>query len=351
MNDARHSKIVFFVGYIALFYLIGLMLWPFLTSLIFATILAGSFSPLMDLIDKKLERRKLSATIVCFIIIMSVFIPFVFISIKLSDEALLLYKNLMLQIDDGKLEEILFGSNYFPKIVSDVFEMADVKFNAESVKGLLVDTSKEASSAIFNTLNSWISNMFSFLLHFIIMIIVIFTFLVDGSRIKAFILALSPLPDEEEELVIEKFNQINYVTLVGNGIGAVIQGLLAGIGLWLSGIESLTLWTSLMIVLAFIPLVGISIVYIPICIYILVTGDTVTSIVLFIYCTAVSLVVENWFKPRFVGNRAEINSTLIFLSIIGGLAVFGIAGIFYGPLIISIFLTFVELYHNRYPDA
>ena len=182
------------------------------------------------------------------------------------------------------------------------------------------------------------------------MIIVIYTLLVDGERIKKFIFALSPLPDDEEELVIERFNQINFVTLIGNGIGALIQGLLAGIGFWISGIESLTLWTTLMIVLAFIPLVGISIVYIPVCLYLLITGKAITALILFLYCTGISLFVENWFKSKFVGNRAEISPTLIFLSIVGGLAVFGIPGIFYGPLIISIFLTFVDLYHKRYTD-
>ena len=107
----------------------------------------------------------------------------------------------------------------------------------------------------------------------------------------------------------------------------------------------------MMIVLAFIPLVGISIVYIPVCIYLLIIGNFVSAIVLLIYCTTVSLIVENWFKSIFVGNRAEIHSTLIFLSIVGGLVVFGIPGIFYGPLIISIFLTFVDLYHKRYNEA
>ncbi len=199
MNDIKHSKVVFFVGYIALFYLIGLMLWPFLTSLIFAGILAGSFSPLMDLIDNKLERRKLSAVIVCSIIVLAVFVPFIFITVKLSQEALLLYQNIKAQIDNNELDFFTYGVRYFPEMLGEVFGMADIKVNTDSIKGLLVDTSKDASSAIFDTLNSWISNIFSFLLHFLIMIIVIFTLFVEGTSIKAFILALSPFPNDEEE--------------------------------------------------------------------------------------------------------------------------------------------------------
>lgn len=350
-TDSKHSIVVFFVGYIVLFYLIGLMLWPFLSSLIFAGILAGSFTPVKRFIQKKIHSNKWSAVIVCLIIVLAIFLPSIFIIVKLAEEALLLYQSLKETLTDETLEELFFGVKYFPEIMRELFEMANMDFNMASIKNLLLESSKDVSTYAFEILNSWISNIFSFFLHFVIMLIVIYTLLVDGERIKSFLLALSPLPDDEEELVIDRFNQINYVTLIGNGIGAIIQGFLAGIGFWFAGIESITLWTTLMIVLAFIPLVGISIVYIPVCIYLFFIGQTVASIVLFLYCTFISLVVENWFKPKFVGNRAEINSTVIFLSIVGGLAVFGIPGIFYGPLIISIFLTFVDLYHKRYTDA
>lgn len=348
MNESRHGIVVFFVGYLVLMYLMGLMLWPFLSSIIFAGILAGSFFPVMRAINTRIKHPRWSAIIVCLIIVLAIFLPSVFIIIKLSEEALTLYQAIKQKLSEDDLEQLMFGVRYFPEILREMFEIANLDFNVATIKSIILETSKEASSWIFDLLNSWISNIFSFLMHFVIMLIVIYTLLVDGDRIKAFVLALSPLPDEEEELVIERFNQINYVTLVGNGIGAVIQGVFAGIGFWFAGIGSLTLWTTLMIVLAFIPLVGISIVYIPVCLYLLITGEMVSAIVLMIYCTSVSLIVENWFKSIFVGNRAEIHSTLVFLSIIGGLMVFGIPGIFYGPLIISIFLTFVDLYHKRY---
>ncbi len=305
----------------------------------------------MDVINKKLNHPRVSATIICLIIILAIFLPSIFIIIKLSEEALALYQTIKAYLSDEDLESIMFGFKYSPQILQELFESIGLEFNLATFKNIILETSKEASSTVFDIINSWISNIFSFFLHFVIMIIVIFTLLVEGPRIKAFALALSPLPDDEEELVIRRFNQINQVTLIGNGIGAIIQGLLAGVGFWIAGIESLTLWTTMMIVLAFIPLVGISIVYVPVCLYLLVTGSPIAALVLFIYCTVLSLFVENWFKSFFVGNRAEISSTAVFLSIVGGLVVFGVPGIFYGPLIISIFLTFVDLYHKRYTDS
>lgn len=324
------------------------MLWPFLSSIIFAGILAGSFTPLMRVIDSRLHLPKWSAIIVCLVIILAIFLPSIFIVIKLSEEALILYQSISKLLLESDWEKMILGFQSFPEVVRKAIEMADLQLNANSIKGVLLDTSKEISTGVINVLNSWIANIFSFFLRFIIMIIVIYTLLVDGTKIKAFMFSFLPLPEDEVTLVIDRFNQINYVTLIGNGMGAIIQGLLAGIGFWMAGVESITLWTTVMIVMAFIPLVGISIVYVPACLFFLITGETFIAIVLFSYCTLVSLVVENWFKPKFVGTHTKIHSTVIFLSIIGGMTAFGVPGIFYGPLIISIFLTFVDLYHKRY---
>ncbi|MCP4756587.1 MAG: AI-2E family transporter [Proteobacteria bacterium] len=348
MSESKHSIFVFFFFYLVLVGLIGVMLWPFITAIIFAGILAGSFNPVTDFFDRRLKRRKLSAVLVCLIIILAIVLPSVFIVIRLLEEALMLFQTINNYLTDEELESLLFGVKYFDEILQDLFLMADMEFSVESVKGLLLDATKSASSTIFDFLNSLIGNIVSFVIDFLIMMVVIFSLLVNGSRFKEFLLAFSPLPDDEEELVFERFVQINYVTLVGNGIGGLIQGGLAGIGFWMAGLQSIALWTTMMVILAFIPLVGIIIVYLPACIYLIIIGNSISAVVLFIYCSLVALVVENWFKPKFVGNRVKINSTLVFLSILGGLSVFGVAGIFYGPLIISIFLTFVELYHQRY---
>lgn len=348
MYEPKHSIIVFFIGYLVLFFLIGLMAWPYFSSIIFAAILAGTFTPVKNRIQNKIGSNKWSAVIICLIIILAIFLPSVFIIIKLSEEAFLLYQSIADYLADEKLNALLANMTFMDGFIQDVFKIANVELTLESIKSILLETSKSASAVIFDIVNASISNVFSFFFQFIVMIIVIYTLLTDGSKIKTFFLNLSPLPDDEEELVIDKFNQINYVTLVGNGIGGVIQGFFAGIGFWFAGIQSIALWTTSMIILAFIPLVGISIIYIPTCIYLLIIGKTTGGIILFIYCTLVAQIVENWFKPKFVGNRTKISSTLVFLSIIGGLSVFGIAGIFYGPLIISIFLTFVELYHKKY---
>ena len=77
-------------------------------------------------------------------------------------------------------------------------------------------------------------------------------------------------------------------------------------------------------------------------IYLLIIGKWGWAIVIFVGCNVISLVVENVYKPKFIGKRLQIDSLLLLFGIIGGLSYFGALGIFYGPIIITMFLTFVQ---------
>lgn len=159
---------------------------------------------------------------------------------------------------------------------------------------------------------------------------------------------ISPLPATDEQNILDKFNQMNFVTMVGNGVGGLIQGSFAGLVFWMAGLSSVFLWTTVMIILAFIPLVGISLITIPATIYLFVTGKTLTAIALIVSTNVVALIVENWFKPKFIGKSVQVDGILVFIYIIAGMSLFGMAGIFYGPLICIIFMTTIEIYLKNY---
>lgn len=284
----------------------------------------------------------------CSLITIAVFFPLIYLSLLLSKEAIDLYQTLMSGINDAVVNEFFFGDGYFATLIKDTTAMFGVKVNMQSLKMEVVAQLKNISVLVLNTINQVIGDIIKFIFNFVIMVMIIYALLAEGKDLKLFLFELSPLPDEQEELILEKFNQMNYVTLVCNGVGGLIQGVLAGIGFWVAGIKLLVLWTTIMILLAFIPLLGISIIYIPACIYLAVIGKTMTSIALFVYCSLVALITENWFKPLFIGKRINMNALLVLFSIIGGMAVYGIGGLFYGPIIAILFMTMVELYHSVY---
>jgi predicted PurR-regulated permease PerM len=136
--------------------------------------------------------------------------------------------------------------------------------------------------------------------------------------------------------------------VIGNGVAAVIQGGIGGILFAILGIQGAVLWGVIMAILAFIPVVGISIVYIPFAVILLIADQPKKAVVLFAILAVVSAVVEYWLKPLLVGRRAQMHTLLVFLSLIGGAITFGAVGLLLGPLMMTAFLSIVEIYRDRY---
>lgn len=352
MSQSSVAKIFFYIVFIILMLLMWMMIKPLFHSFLFGAILAGCFYPLF-LHVRNLPKisGNTAAIIITLLIVVLVFIPSVFILIALSKESIALYNNTRDLFMSESFTGLFSADSSAYMAVTSFLEEMGVNTDISRLKGELLNYAQLFSGYILKTVNSWISNIISFLFSFIIMILVIYALFSQGDKLKTFLLKLSPLPDEQEELLLKNFNQMNYVTIVCNGLGGIIQGVLAGIGFWIAGIPSIVLWTVVMTFLAFIPLLGISIVYVPAVIYLFLKGKTVAAIVIFVYCSAVALIVENWFKPWFIGQRIKMNSLFVLFCIIGGMSYFGIPGIFYGPIIGIVFLTLVDLYHAHYLNA
>lgn len=341
------------IGFIAVFFVLLLLNWALfhyiIHPIIFGAILAGTFAPLFNwLLNQTKWRREICSILTCLVICIVVVIPLVYIIIQLSKESLTAYRLIRDGLSKEAVNNFLFGQGQFAQLLQSTADFFNIELSLQELEVYLLDILRNFSGYLLNTLNSWLGNILMLFFNFIIMLLVIYGLFVDGPKLKNFLFNLSPLPNEQEQLIVHKFNQMNYVTLVCNGIGGVLQGGLATIGFYFAGIPSLFLWFSLMVILAFIPLVGISFITLPTCIYLIVSGETTAGIILLIYTGSVSMIVENWFKPIFIGKRLKVNSLLVLMYIIGGIGVFGMAGIFYGPLICILFLTIVELYHNYY---
>ena len=136
--------------------------------------------------------------------------------------------------------------------------------------------------------------------------------------------------------------------LIGNGAGGLIQGLAGGVVFSIFGLPSPFLWGVIMGLLAFLPIIGIGMVFIPAAIYLFLKGRIAAGIFFIVFYAVLSGGVEYLFKPKLVGQRVKMHTLLVFLAIIGGLRLFGILGIIYGPLVITAFLTLTDIYRSSY---
>jgi predicted PurR-regulated permease PerM len=336
----------FFFIFVLSMLLLGLVLWPFLQLLVFAFLLAGIFRPIYTWLCRWVSPW-FSSCLTCGLIVLIVFVPLTFCIGALSTETLNLYlfakdTNLLF-----KLQQFILNNTLVLE-AQEVLAGMGINFDPRDLTGSLSKIAGTVGLFIYSQASVWAGNIMSFVLQFLILILVIYFLLIDIDRLLVFLMKLSPLPDAQDELLLKKFMEIAGAILVVNGISGLFQGFVGGVYFSIIGLKSPVLWGSVMAVLAFLPIFGIGLVLIPVAIILLVGGQIGLSVTTFIFYIVLSFSVEYLLKPKFVGSQAKMHTLLVFLAILGGMGVFGVLGIIYGPLIVTIFLTLSDLYINEY---
>ena len=172
----------------------------------------------------------------------------------------------------------------------------------------------------------------------------------DGDKFVKKILYYLPLKSSDENLLLEKFTSVTRATLKGTLLIGLLQGGLAGIAFAVVGIDNAVFWGTVMAILSIIPSVGSALVWGPAVIVLLVQGNLWGGGGLLIFCGAVVGSLDNILRPILVGKDTKMHELMIFLGTLGGIIMFGITGIFIGPLIASLFVTIWEIYGVAFKD-
>lgn len=293
-------------------------------------------------------RPFLAATLTCLAIVVLVAVPTTFLAISLSAEAAAFIEYTGTSVSLDRLSEIMFGEGWVADRVRSFSEVSGVEITPVRVRELITGAAGALASTVYEGVNGFLTNVLSGLFHFLIIIALIFYLLVDGARFRSFVFRLSPLPDSHEELLLDRFGDVGRAILFGNGIGSAIQGVLGGAAMAAVDLPSPILWGTVMTIFAFLPVVGVTVVVIPATAYLALTGHPWAAIGFFTFCGVMALVVENVVKTRLMGSHMQMHDMLIFLGVIGGISAYGVLGLLYGPLLVTLFLTLADLYEGAY---
>jgi len=351
MPDRSSYDIIFWfflILFIASIAMLGWLIWPFISIIVLAAVVTGIFNPVYRffLIKDKIN-PPFASFLTCMLIFFVLFIPIVFFVGILSKEAFELYTTAKSAILNDQIKNLLANSKVLEK-ANFLLSHFNIEFTGEEINKAISEIGKIVGLFLYEQARSIASNMFAFLVNFFLMLLVIYFLLIDNDRLISFITDLSPLPREQDEKLIQKFKDMAGAILIGNGLAGLIQGTLGGIVFMLFGFKSPFLWGVIMSMLAFLPILGIGAVFIPAAIYLFLTGCIASGIFFIIFYVILSGCIEYIFKPKLVGHRVKMHTLLVFFSIIGGLKLFGILGIIYGPLVVTAFLTLTNIYHASY---
>jgi len=198
------------------------------------------------------------------------------------------------------------------------------------------------SSATFGTVNFlFLSFVFLYTMYF---------FQMDGNKLMRKILYYLPLNSVDENRMLDRFTSVTRATLKGTLLIGVLQGGLAGAAFSIVGIDNAVFWGTVMAVLSIIPSVGSAIVWLPAAIILIIQGSVTGGIGLMVFCGVVVGSLDNVLRPILVGKDTKMHELMIFFGTLGGIMMFGITGIFIGPLIASLFITIWDLYGVAFSD-
>jgi len=188
----------------------------------------------------------------------------------------------------------------------------------------------------------------TFLFLLFVMLYAMFFFLKDGGRVLKKILYYLPLSSRDENRMLERFVSVSRAVVKGTFLIGIVQGGLSGLSFAVAGLPAAAFWGTVMVVLSIIPGIGAALVWIPAVVYLLATGPAVAAVGLLLWNALVVGTVDNLMRPWLVGRDTQMPDLLILLGTLGGIVLFGAAGVIIGPIVAALFITVWELYGEAF---
>jgi predicted PurR-regulated permease PerM len=185
-------------------------------------------------------------------------------------------------------------------------------------------------------------------LSFTVMLFILFFIIRDGRPIARLGAALVPLPADRREALADRLATVTRAVVRGTVLTSMIQGLLLGLGFAIVGMPAPVVFGVLAAVLSVVPFGGTALVWIPALAALLMQGNYTQAIGILLVGVIVSS-VDNFIKPMLISGRSPLPTLAVFIGVLGGLAAFGLIGLFVGPVVIALVLALIEFAREKKP--
>ncbi len=344
----RENIFLIFIIFLTLIsiYLLYQVLLPFLSSIIWAILLAMVFYPVFQKLRRLLRKREvLSAIIMTLLVLIVIVLPFSFLMASLASEVVDLYHQIEEMSRTGQLQSYLERLREAPLLRGLLAALGQhFDFSQMDPLPLLIKNLNQISTFIFNQTTVLLKGFSTFVAGFFFTLLSLYYLFKDGSQLFERLKEIVPLPSKQRDLLIQRFKDMIYATIYGGILIAIIQGALGGLSFWVLGLPSPIFWGTAMALLSFIPIGGTALIWAPAGIILLIEGTVLKGLILLALGVFVISMVDNLLRPFFISAKTKIHPLLLFFAVLGGIQAFGLIGLVAGPLIATLFLTMVEIY-------
>lgn len=333
MNDIYYRRVMTAILLIFLIVLSFFLLKPVLISIIVALILAFVFSPVYDWLYEKTRSPNLSAGLIILFLILIILLPVWFLTPILINQSFEIFQATQ------QIDFVTPLQTIFPSLA------ASEQFSAE-IGSILSSFTSNLANLMVNAFAKIILNFPTISLKLVVVLFTFFFVLRDKDIVVSYVQSLMPFSKEVEKKLFEHSKGITASVLYGQIVVGVAQGIIVSIGFFLFGVPNALLLALLATVAGILPIVGTTIIWVPVAIYMFIAGNTILAWGVIVFGLIAS-VIDNFLRPIIVSRRTKLHSGIVLISMIGGFFFLGILGFIVGPLIISYLLILLEIYRDK----
>lgn len=312
---------------------------PFLLALVTAGIAGIILAPVDRLISRVVKSRRVSALAIIAGFLAGVFVPLtVLVAIIVSQAS-----DAVRWVEEGNALEQFATLQNLP-LLDRLPESVQARISDVDLEKAGI----EAGTFIVSRLDDVFTRSLGFIFQTFIFLVALYFFLTHRGKIYQFAIDLSPFKDGLDREILARMIGTIRTVFFGALTVAVIQGVVATIGLTIAGIPGAVLWGALAIIASQVPMLGVSLVMAPSVIYLLATGQYGLAIFLTIWAVVCVGGIDNLLTPKLLGGRTKMPEIFVLIFLIGGLRLFGPIGFIIGPTVLAGLIVLIDLYKGGF---
>ncbi len=350
MNQRHLFTAGFFAVLLLLLWQIALMFQPFLLPTVWAIILAHVLFPLHTRLTVLCRGNgTVSAALLTVGIMLLVVLPLVAMGLLMVNEVQAAQMKIAAWVQSGGIERLPERLASLPLMGAKAQEwLGWFVVTQGNLDELAMGSAKALKAFLVDELTGLVTNVFLLGVHFLVMILVLFFLFKDGARLFESFYRVVPLDESHKARIFVRLDQTLRAVVKGILAAAIAQGFAAGLAYAVLDVPFPMFLTALTMVIAPLPVGGTALIWGPVVLYLWWAGPLWKALVMLAWGLGIVTTVDTVIKPWLIGQGAQIPVLFMFFSIVGGLAVYGIIGLFLGPIIMGLLHTAIHIYREEY---
>jgi len=351
----QYKKIVPFIIFILALALLFMLIRPMITIILSAILLAYVSYPLYKRISKRISHKFISISLSLSIVIIIILIPFTFLAFEVTQQGYYFYNSLSDKIAKGAI--FGYGCTSADSKLCALLNQAE-RFSSERLSAFGLDKQlQKLLPLVEEKITTFILSIPIIIAEIFLTVVISYFIIKDWENILKQIINALPMRKKTVTRLIKEFGDITYTVVYAQLFVAVIQGIIGTIGFYIFGVPFPVILGILMAFCTLIPTAGTAIIWLPASLYLIFGGYyshnygmIYNGIGLLLYSFFIINIIDNLLLVRIVHThtKAKVSQIIVIIGVIGGAGLFGIMGIFIGPILLPLLITYFETFKERF---